>query len=60
MLWTLIIGGIAGFIGSLLFKGTGSGIIINIVLGILGGYFFTAVIGAFLLCWIFSLFSKRA
>ena len=35
MLWTLIIGGIAGFIGSLLFKGTGSGIIINIVLGIL-------------------------
>lgn len=39
MLWTLIIGGIAGFIGSLLFKGTGSGIIINIVLGILGGWF---------------------
>jgi len=74
-LWTIIIGGVAGYIGSLLFKGTGSGILINIVLGILGGwfggwifgqlgftgpgYFFTAIIGAFLLCWIFSLFSRR-
>lgn len=77
LLWYLIIGGIAGWIGSILFKGTGSGVIINIVLGILGGAlggwllgnmgiggrigpFFTAIIGAFLLNWIFSLFRKSA
>lgn len=75
LLWFLIIGGIAGWIGSLLWKGTGSGIIMNIILGILGGLFggwlfrqlgiggavgpfITAVLGAFLLQWIFSLLSR--
>ncbi|HMT76335.1 MAG: GlsB/YeaQ/YmgE family stress response membrane protein [Bacteroidetes bacterium] len=74
-LWTLILSGAAGFVGSLLFKGKGSGLILNLILGLLGGSFatwlfgklgfdgpgrfLTAVIGAFLLCWIVSLFSKK-
>lgn len=75
MIWTIIIGGIAGWVGSILFKGSGNGIITNIILGILGGWFggwifgllgfgggpgkfLTAVVGAFLLSWIFSLFNK--
>ncbi|HQW94964.1 MAG: GlsB/YeaQ/YmgE family stress response membrane protein [Saprospiraceae bacterium] len=74
-LWTLILSGAAGFVGSLLFKGKGSGLILNLILGLLGGSFatwlfgklgfdgpgrfLTTVIGAFLLCWIVSLFSKK-
>ena len=74
-LWTLILSGAAGFVGSLLFKGKGSGLILNLILGLLGGSFatwlfgklgfdgpgrfFTAVIGAFLLCLIVSIFSKK-
>ena len=74
-LLTLILSGAAGFVGSLLFKGKGSGLILNLILGLLGGSFatwlfgklgfdgpgrfLTAVIGAFLLCWIVSLFSKK-
>ncbi|MCO6462096.1 MAG: GlsB/YeaQ/YmgE family stress response membrane protein [Saprospiraceae bacterium] len=74
-IWTLIISGVAGFLGSLLFKGRGSGIIVNIILGLLGGSlgrwifeklgfsgswtFLSAVVGAFLVCWIVSLFSKK-
>ncbi len=74
-LWTLILSGAAGFVGSLLFKGKGSGLLLNLILGLLGGSFatwlfgklgfdgpgrfLTAVIGAFLLCWIVSLFSKK-
>jgi uncharacterized membrane protein YeaQ/YmgE (transglycosylase-associated protein family) len=37
-LWYIIVGGIAGWVGSLLFKGSGSGIIVNIILGIVGGW----------------------
>lgn len=33
----IIIGGIAGWIASLMWKGSGSGLLINIVLGIAGG-----------------------
>ena len=35
---TLIIGAIAGYLGSLLYKGSGLGLIWNIVAGIVGGY----------------------
>ncbi len=38
-IWTLIIGGIAGFIASKIIKGAGSGLIINIILGIVGSWF---------------------
>ena len=45
-LGAIILGGIAGYIASLLYKGTGNGIIINIILGIIG-----SVVG----CWVFGL-----
>lgn len=38
----IIIGGIAGWIASLMWKGSGSGLIINIILGIAG-----AIVGGF-------------
>ncbi len=44
-LYIIIVGGLAGWIGSLLFKGSGSGLIMNIILGILG-----AIVGG----WIFN------
>jgi uncharacterized membrane protein YeaQ/YmgE (transglycosylase-associated protein family) len=43
LIGTLIIGGLAGYVGSIMFKGQGSGILINILLGIAGGF-----IGGFL------------
>lgn len=38
MLYTIIIGGLAGWLASLLIKGRGAGIIINIILGIIGAF----------------------
>ena len=35
---TLIIGAIAGYLGSILYKGSGLGLLWNIVAGIIGGY----------------------
>ena len=35
---TLVIGAIAGWLGSLIFKGSGLGILWNIILGIAGGW----------------------
>jgi uncharacterized membrane protein YeaQ/YmgE (transglycosylase-associated protein family) len=35
---TLLIGAAAGWLGSLIFKGSGLGLLGNIVVGILGGY----------------------
>ncbi len=42
-IYFLVIGAIAGWLGSILFKGSGSGIFINIILGIVG-----AVVGGWL------------
>ena len=36
ILWTIIIGAIAGWLGSVIFKGSGLGLIGNIIVGILG------------------------
>lgn len=38
ILWTLIIGAIAGWLGSVIFKGSGLGLIGNIIVGILGAF----------------------
>lgn len=38
MLYTLIVGGLAGFIASSFMKGRGMGIIMNIILGIIGAF----------------------
>ncbi|WP_234110332.1 MULTISPECIES: GlsB/YeaQ/YmgE family stress response membrane protein [Chryseobacterium] len=57
ILWTLIIGAVAGWLGAQIFKGGSLGLIGNIVVGILGGFigywllgttFGTAVIGQIL------------
>ena len=38
LLGTLIIGAVAGWLGSLLFKGSGLGLLWNIVIGIIGSF----------------------
>lgn len=38
ILWTLIIGAIAGWLGSQIFKGGSLGLIGNIIVGIVGGF----------------------
>lgn len=35
---TLIIGALAGWLGSMIFKGSGLGLLWNIIIGILGGF----------------------
>jgi uncharacterized membrane protein YeaQ/YmgE (transglycosylase-associated protein family) len=46
LLWSLIIGGVAGWLAGRIMKGEGYGVIINILLGIVGG-----LVGG----WVFSL-----
>lgn len=46
-LWYLLIGLVAGYLASLIMKGTGSGFLINLIVGMIGG-----VLGG----WVFSLF----
>ena len=38
MIWNLIIGGIAGWLAGLIMKGGGYGIIVDVLLGIAGGW----------------------
>jgi uncharacterized membrane protein YeaQ/YmgE (transglycosylase-associated protein family) len=38
MLYSIIVGGIAGWLAGLIIKGRGSGIILNIILGIVGAF----------------------
>lgn len=38
ILWTLIVGAIAGWLGSVIFKGSGLGLIGNIIVGIVGAF----------------------
>lgn len=45
-LWYILIGLAAGYLGSLIVKGTGSGILLNLVIGVIG-----SVLGG----WVFSL-----
>lgn len=51
MLYGIFIGLIAGYIASLLQKGRGSGCLLNIVIGVIGG---------FLGGWLFSIFNISA
>jgi uncharacterized membrane protein YeaQ/YmgE (transglycosylase-associated protein family) len=44
---TLIIGAIAGWLGSMIFKGSGLGLIGNIVVGIMGGFVGYWLLGKF-------------
>jgi len=38
LLWTLIIGGLAGYIAGRLMRGEGFGILVDIIVGIIGGW----------------------
>lgn len=38
LLWTIIIGAVAGWLGSLVFRGGSLGIFGNIIVGIIGGF----------------------
>lgn len=38
MIWTIIIGGIAGWLAGKIMRGDGYGIIIDIILGVVGGW----------------------
>ena len=73
-LWYLLIGLAAGWIANLIVKGGGSGLIVGLIGGVLGGWLFslfgwvpvgtlgslaTAVIGSVILLWIAALISHR-
>ena len=64
-LWYLLIGLAAGWIASLIFKGSGSGLLVNLV-SLFGwvptgtwGTFLASIIGAIVLLWIVSLFTRH-
>ena len=46
LLWTLLLGGIAGWLAGQVMKGDGYGIIVDIILGLLGGW-----LGGHVLAW---------
>ena len=74
-LWFIIIGIVAGYVAGKIMRGGGFGLIVNLVVGIIGGWLFSllgiystggiigslvvATIGAIVLLWIVSLFSGR-
>ena len=73
-LWYLLIGLVAGWIAGLIVKGSGSGMLVNLIVGIIGRWIFslfgwvavgtfgsliTSVVGAIVLLWIVSLVSRR-
>ena len=77
-LWYLLIGLAAGWIASLIFKGSGSGLLVNLIVCLVGGFlggwlvslfgwvptgtfgtFIASGIGAIVLLWIVSLFTRR-
>ena len=59
-IWYIIIGIVAGFLAGKIMRGGGFGLVINLLLGILGliGSLITSTVGAILVLWIASLFSK--
>ena len=57
-LWYLLIGLAAGWIANLIVKGGGSGLLVNLIVGLIGSLA-TAVIGSVILLWIAALISHR-
>jgi uncharacterized membrane protein YeaQ/YmgE (transglycosylase-associated protein family) len=45
MIWHLFLGGLAGFLAGKVMRGEGYGIIIDIILGLVGGWFGSWVLG---------------
>ena len=72
--WYLLLGLASGWIANLIVKGSGSGLIVNLVVGLVGGWLFsffglvpagtlgslaTSVIGAVVLLWIAAAISHK-
>ena len=72
--WYLLLGLASGWIANLIVKGSGSGLIVNLVVGVVGGWLFsffglvpagtlgslaTSVIGAVVLLWIAAAISHK-
>lgn len=47
MIWTLIIGGVAGWLAGKIMRGDGFGIIVDIIVGLVGGF-----VGGMVLGWL--------
>jgi len=47
MIWTLIIGGVAGWLAGKIMRGDGFGIIVDIIVGLVGGW-----VGGMVLGWL--------
>jgi uncharacterized membrane protein YeaQ/YmgE (transglycosylase-associated protein family) len=45
LLWSLLIGGVAGWLAGKLMKGEGYGLVVNILLGLVGGFVGDLVFG---------------
>ena len=69
-LWYILIGLAAGYVASLIVKGSGSGMLLNLVIGMVGGVLgiastnmlgslLTSVFGAIVLLLIVGLFTRR-
>ena len=59
-IWYIIIGIVAGFLAGKIMRGGGFGLVINLLLAASGliGSLITSTVGAILVLWIASLFSK--
>ena len=72
-IWFILIGLLAGFIAGKLMRGGGFGLVINLIVGVVGGWLFglvgihtggiigsliTSVVGAVVLLWIVGLLSR--
>ncbi|QJB35460.2 GlsB/YeaQ/YmgE family stress response membrane protein [Chitinophaga oryzae] len=73
-MWTIIIGGIAGWLAGKIMRGDGYGILIDIILGVVGGWIFgklglhiggsligslvVALIGSIILIWLVRLIKR--
>ena len=61
-IWYLLLGLAAGWIANLIVKGGSSGLLVNLIVGLVGGTLgslVTAVIGSIVLLWIAALLSHR-
>ena len=57
--WYLLLGLASGWIANLIVKGDGSGLIINLIVGLVGGSLATSVIGAVALLWIAAVITRK-
>lgn len=45
LIWSLIVGGVAGWLAGRIMKSTGNGVLVNIILGLIGGVVGSLVFG---------------